>query len=177
MPWSGNDRELHLQHFDEWMIRWKRYQSEEDWNIEKRCQERRQMNYGVSLGLMAFTWVYTSAPSTIHRWFSPPHYFDIGVDAAIKDMLRKSINGHKRYSPVGHMKFAVTFGVPFLYLAFMDHRSEGIREEDYAGAKTVFGEQFRRYRKTGKIEEFLPVNMKAPLPEDDLVVYGTTAEQ
>ena len=173
ITWSDSRRELRLQHFDEWMIRWKRYQSEDDWNIERRCQARRQFNYGVAAFLGGFTWVYTAAPATINRWFSAPHFFDIGLDGQIKDFLKKSINGHKRYTPVGHMQFAMALGVPFLWMAFADHRSEGIRAADYEKSNTVFGEQFRRFKTTGKIEEFLAVHIKAPLPADDMAVYGS----
>ena len=153
--------ELVLQHLDEWMVRWKHFQTEADWKIELDAQKRRQRNYGLTIGAFTATYLYTMAPSTVNRYFGAPHFFDIGVDVAIKDFLRTTINSQRRWTPNGYARIAANFTVPFLTISFLEHSSEKKRLGQYLQIESVFGEQARRLVKNGKIEEFLAPNVNA----------------
>ena len=153
--------ELTLHFLDDWMIRWKHFQTEADWKIELAAQKRRQMNYGITGTLGLGCWLYTLSPSTVNRWFGAPHFFNIGADVAVKDFIRNTLNGRRRFTPNGYGRIAFNFVVPFTSICLLEHRSEKIRMNDYLKAETVFGEQARRLVKSGKIEEFLCPNIGA----------------
>lgn len=162
--------ELVLQNLDEWMIRWKHFQTKSDWEIEQRAQCRRQRNYAVGAGTLVCSWLYTAAPSTVNRIFSAPHFFDMGIDVAIKDGLRNFLNSRRRFTPNGYGRLGAVFVPPYLVLAFLEHRGEQGRLNEYLAAETAFGEQARRLVKNGKLEEFLCPNVGATLPEKERVV-------
>lgn len=164
--------ELVLQDFDEWMIRWKHYQTESDFNIEVGRMKSRHFNYGVTGSVFLASVAYTAAPSTINRIFGAPHFFDFGVDVTIKETLRSTINSRRRFTPNGLARALTVFVPTYLTIAFLEHRGEKARLQQYLKQETVFGEQCRRFVKNGKIEEFLAVNVKATLPATEAVVYG-----
>jgi hypothetical protein len=164
--------ELVLQELDEWMLRWRHYQSEQDFNTEVARVKSRQWNYAISGGVFLASGLYTAAPATINRVFGPPHFFDFGVDAQIKDSIRTFINSRRRFTPNGLGRIASIFVPTFLTVAVLEHRAESARLNTYLKAETVFGEQARRRVKTGKIEEFLAVNVKGSLPAKEAVVYA-----
>jgi hypothetical protein len=161
MPSPTAKPELLLQNLDEWMIRWKHFQTEADWKIELAAQQRRQMNYGITGVVGVSTFLYTMSPSTANRWFGAPHFFNIGPDVAVKDFLRNTLNSRRRYTPNGYGRMAFNFFFPFMTIAVLEHRSEKIRMQDYLKAETTFGEQARRLVKNGKLEEFLAPNIGA----------------
>uniref|UniRef100_A0A7S1L1M3 Uncharacterized protein n=1 Tax=Neobodo designis TaxID=312471 RepID=A0A7S1L1M3_NEODS len=163
MPSATSKPELLLQELDQWMIRWKHFQTEADWQIELAAQKRRQMNYGITGGVALGTFLYTMSPSTANRWFGAPHFFNIGVDVQIKDFIRNSLNSRRRFTPMGYGRMAVLFTVPFLTIASLEHRAEKIRLQEYLKVESVFGEQARRLVKNGKIEEFLAPNVGAAM--------------
>lgn len=162
--------ELVLQELDEWMIRWRRFQTYEDFQIEKRSQTRRQNNYTLTGGVLVATTLWTAGPSTIARWFGAPHFFDIGVDAQIKGGLCQFFNNKYRWTPTGYGRiFAI--GIPtFLTLAVTEHYNQVRRLNEYTASRSVFGEQARRLVKTGKCEEFLALNIGATMPETEQIV-------
>ena len=163
--------ELLLQHFDEWMVRWKHFQSPADFQIEKSAQKRRQRNYGITAAVFTAAVTYTAAPSTINRVFSAPHFFDFGADAMIKHSIRDFVNGRRRYTPNGYGRLLAIALPTYTSICVLEHMNEKKRLEQYKTVESVFGEQFRRYAKDGKIEEFLAVNITAPLPEAEAGVY------
>ncbi len=171
MSWS-NKVELVQQESDEWMIRWRRYQSFEDYQIEKRAQARRGFNFKLSAALCGGLWLYTAAPSTVNRMFGAPHTFDIGVDAQIKESIRSTVNGVRRYTPNGYGRLFTVLAPTYFVFQFLEGRSQITRMNDYLKAETVFGEQHRRRIANGKIDEFLAVNIQAPLPKNEAVVYA-----
>lgn len=159
--------ELVLQHLDEWMIRWKKFQTEGDWNIELRRQQARKRNFLISSGVCGALTMYTAGPATIKRQFGPPHFFDIGLDVKIKNSIMNYMLTSNRYTPTGYGRFLVV-GIPTYFIfAFLEHRYETKRLRAYLQQPTVFGEQARRLVNTGKIEEYLPVNIQATLPEEE----------
>jgi hypothetical protein len=164
--------EITLQHLDEWMIRWRKYQTESDWQIETSRQWWRQTNYGIASAVFVGTGLWTAGTATVNRWFSAPHFFDIGIDVAIKDKLKNTLNSTYRYTPQGFGRVAI-IGLP-TYFTFigLEHWQEGRRLNSYLKQNTVFGEQARRFVNSGKIEEFLAVNIKASLPESQSKVYA-----
>jgi hypothetical protein len=153
--------ELYLQHLDEWMIRWKHFQTEEDWKIELAAQKRRQMNYAIAGAALVGSHLYTMSPATVNRWFGAPHFFNIGVDVAIKDFIRTTVNGTRRYTPMGYGRIAFNFTVPFVTLCLLEHRGEHKRLNEYLKVETAFGEQARRLVKSGHLDEFLCPNVGA----------------
>lgn len=163
--------ELVLQHLDEWMIRWRHFQHEDDWKIEKSRQSSRKFNYGLSLGVLGAAGMYSMGRATVNRTFGAPHFFDIGVDVQAKTFIKNTLNGCRRYTPMGYGR-VLFMGVPaYLTLYFTEHRAEQKRLDSYLASNTVFGEQARRLVKTGKIEEMLAIKIKAPLPEKEMVIY------
>merc|ERR1712146_85302 len=150
-----------MGHLDQWMIRWKHFQTETDWKIELAGQKRRQYNYAITGAVAVGTYAYTMSPSTVNRWFGAPHFFNIGIDVQIKDMIRNTLNSRRRWTPNGYGRIAVNFFLPVTTIAVLEHRSEKIRMQDYLQAETIFGEQARRLVKNGKIEEFLAPNIEA----------------
>eukprot|EP00331_Platyophrya_macrostoma_P013988 CAMPEP_0176431924 /NCGR_PEP_ID=MMETSP0127-20121128/15084_1 /TAXON_ID=938130 /ORGANISM="Platyophrya macrostoma, Strain WH" /LENGTH=170 /DNA_ID=CAMNT_0017813989 /DNA_START=32 /DNA_END=544 /DNA_ORIENTATION=- len=165
--------ELKLQQLDEWMIRWRKYQTESDWQIEKNRQWWRQTNMGIAGAVFTATGLWTAGNATVNRWFGAPHFFDFGIDVAIKNKFREVLTSTPRYTPQGYGRVVVV-GLP-TYMAFvlLEHWQEGRRWNAYLKQNTVFGEQARRYANTGKIQEFLPVDIKATIPESQKAVYGT----
>jgi hypothetical protein len=159
--------ELLLQHFDEWMIRWKHFQSEDDFKIEKAAQSRRQRNYALTTAVFGSAVAYTAAPATINRIFSAPHFFDFGLDVTIKHTIRDFLNGRRRYTPNGYGRLLAIALPTFTTVCVLEHLSEGKRVKDYKKVESVFGEQFRRYCKNGKMDEYMPINIKAPLPKEE----------
>lgn len=157
--------ELQLQYLDEWMIRWKKFQTEEDWNIEKSRQRKRKFNFCFSGLVAGALTLYSSGDATIKRQFGPPHFFDIGIDAKIKQCVVDTMTSRPRYTPQGYGRLLLV-GLP-TYITFvcMEHWAERNRLRKYLRQNTVFGEQARRLVNTGKIEEYLPVNIKATLPQ------------
>lgn len=159
--------ELQLQYLDEWMIRWKKFQTESDWNLEKGRQSRRKRNFLLSALVGGALTMYTAGTATIKRQFGPPHFFDVGFDAKIKNSIVQFMTSRPRYTPQGYGRLLVV-GLPtYLTFAFLEHRAEASRLNKYLHQDTVFGEQARRLVKTGKIEEYLPVNIQASLPEKE----------
>ena len=165
--------ELTLMHLDAWMLRWRHYQSHEDWQVEVSRQKRRQFDIGVALFIAGSASLYTTSIATGKRWFSAPHFFDIGVDVAVKTFIRdKIILGHRRYTPGGYGRLAIVALPTYFTFVSLEHWAESSRLQTYLAADTVFGEQARRFVSTGKIEEFLPINIKAPVPNNEKVIYG-----
>eukprot|EP00744_Colponema_vietnamica_P004301 GILI01006450.1.p1 GENE.GILI01006450.1~~GILI01006450.1.p1 ORF type:complete len:170 (-),score=59.24 GILI01006450.1:163-672(-) len=163
--------ELVLQSLDEWMIRWRHYQHEDDYAVEKKRQSSRKFNYGLALSSIVATGLYTMGRATVNRTFGAPHFFDNGVDVQWKTFWKNTLNGTRRYTPMGYGR-VLFMGVPaYLIVAIGEHRAEQSRLDSYLAANTVFGEQARRLVKSGKIEEFLAVKIKAPLPENEAVIY------
>eukprot|EP00796_Vickermania_ingenoplastis_P008739 gene8739-6145_t len=159
--------ELQLQYLDEWMIRWKKFQTESDWRIEKNRQWWRKFDLFASAGVAGALTLYTAGTATLRRQFGPPHFFDIGLDARIKANILEYMTSSRRYTPQGYGRLLVV-GIPtYLTFAVLEHRREKVRLRKYLRQQTVFGEQARRLISTGKIEEYLPVNIQATLPEED----------
>ena len=169
---SASKVELKQQYHDEWMIRWKRYQTREDFDIEVQSQNRRQWNYATTAGMFLVSGLYTAGPATINRVFGPPHFFDNGIDVPIKDSIKGTLNGFRRWTPNGFGRIAA-IGIPsYLTLAVLEHWNQQARWNSYLGSNTAFGEQARRFEKTGKIEEFLCLNVKATLPKEDQAILA-----
>eukprot|EP00758_Cryptobia_borreli_P015047 Tbor_TRINITY_DN5983_c1_g6::TRINITY_DN5983_c1_g6_i1::g.18656::m.18656 len=163
--------ELVLQHLDEWMIRWRHFQSQDDWRIEKDREFTRRLNYGIGIGIAGSMGMYTMAPATVNRIFGPPHFFDIGIDVEWKNFVRRTLNGTRRYCPNGYGR-VLFMGIPtYIAVAALEHFAESNRLNKYLKADTVFGEQARRLVNTGKIEEMLAVRLQAPLPENEMKIY------
>ncbi|CCW71114.1 unnamed protein product [Phytomonas sp. Hart1] len=164
--------ELTLQFLDEWMLRWHKFQTESDWRIEKDRQWWRKTNIFITGVLAGGLTLYTSGNATLKRQFGPPHLLDIGVDAKIKQYIYDTLMLRPRYTPTGYGRLLV-MGVP-IYLTFvsLEHVQERRRLRRYLDQKTVFGEQARRLVNTSKIEEFLPVNIKASLPQSEAKIYS-----
>lgn len=159
--------ELLLQHLDEWMVRWKKFQTRDDWNIECVRQKQRKFNFLSSCALGGVLTMYTAGPATIKRQFGPPHFFDIGIDVKIKEAISRFMLSKKRYCPTGYGRLLVV-GIPtYFFFALSEHVAERNRLRSYVAQPTVFGEQARRLLSTGKIEEYLPVNIHATLTEEE----------
>lgn len=175
MSKAASKIELYQQYHDEWMIRFKRYQTSEDFKIELASQSTRQRNYFIGATTAFSLWVYTQAPAAVNRRFSEPHFFDAGIDARAKEFCRSALNGTRRYTPNGWMRW-VTIGLPtYVAVATLEHSNAKTRWNAYLEADTVFGEQARRMQKNGldtPLEEYLAVNIKATLPEADAKVYA-----
>ena len=154
-----NKPELILQELDQWMIRWKHFQTEADWQIELAAQKRRQMNYGITAAVGGANFLWSMSPSTANRWFGAPHFFNIGIDVQIKDFIRNTLNSRRRFTPMGYGRMALLFTVPFVTLSVLEHRGEKARLQEYLKVESAFGEQARRLVKNGKIEEFLCPNV------------------
>nr|CCC94739.1 conserved hypothetical protein [Trypanosoma congolense IL3000] len=164
--------ELKLQYFDEWMIRWRKFQTESDWEIEKNRQWWRRFNMVFSGTILSGLCVCTAGTATIRRQYGLPHFFDVGFDGQIKSNILRTLTSRWRYTPQGYGRLLIT-GVPtYIAFVFMEHRSERRRMNQYLRQNTVFGEQMRRFQKTGKIEEYLPVNIKATLPASQQAIYN-----
>jgi len=124
LPSATSKPELLQQHLDEWMIRWRHFQTYDDFKIEKRAQTRRQRAYVIATGVFGFMTVYTAAPATVKRCLSAPHFFDMGIDVAIKHGLRDTINSYRRWTPNGYGR-VLGIAVPtFLTVALLEHRSQ-----------------------------------------------------
>jgi hypothetical protein len=164
--------ELTLQYLDEWMLRWRKFQTESDWQIEKNRQWWRRANIVTAGAVMGAMTMYTAGAATIRRQFGAPHFFDIGIDARIKDAVTQAMTSRWRYTPQGYGRLLVV-GVPtFLTFAVGEHVQERRRLRAYVRQNTVFGEQARRLVETGKIEEYLPVNIQATLPANQKQLYA-----
>ncbi|KAG5475814.1 hypothetical protein CUR178_03527 [Leishmania enriettii] len=164
--------ELTLQHLDEWMLRWRKFQTESDWRIETNRQWWRQANIMTAAAVMGSLVMYTAGAATIRRQFGPPHFFDIGVDAKIKESICDAMTSRWRYTPQGYGRLMVV-GVPtFFVFAVSEHIQERRRLRAYVKQNTVFGEQARRLVQNGKIEEYLAVDIKASLPEKQRQLYA-----
>ena len=167
--------ELLLQHLDEWMIRWRHYQHQDDWKIEMERQSARRFNYGAGLATLGALGMYTMAPATVNRIFGPPHFFDVGVDVQWKNFVRTTLNSTRRYNPNGYAR-VLFMGIPAYFVtAGGEHFADQRRLDKYLAANTVFGEQARRLVKNGKIEEMLAVKIQAPLPEAEMKIYPQQA--
>lgn len=160
-----------MQHFDEWMLRWRKFQTESDWQIEKNRQTWRKRNLTLTAAVGGGLTMYTAGTATIRRQFGPPHFFDIGVDARIKQGICNFMTSRWRYTPQGYCRLLVV-GVPtYLTLAVSEHIAERSRLRQYLKQNTVFGEQARRLVETGKIQEYLAVDIQATLPGDQKQLY------
>ncbi|KAH9593002.1 hypothetical protein LSM04_003338 [Trypanosoma melophagium] len=164
--------ELKMQYFDEWMMRWRKFQTESDWEIEKNRQWWRRCNMAISVALFGSLVLYTAGTATVKRQYGLPHFFDIGVDAQVKQGVLEFLTSRWRYTPQGYGRVLLT-GVP-TYVAFvsLEHYQEKRRMQQYIEQNTVFGEQMRRLLNTGKIEEFLAVNIKGTLPPSQNTIYA-----
>mmetsp|Transcript_493 Transcript_493/g.832 ORF Transcript_493/g.832 Transcript_493/m.832 type:complete len:173 (-) Transcript_493:26-544(-) len=163
--------EIKLQYLDDWMIRWRRFQTKEDFAIEQKCQRKRQLNYLATFLLGGSIGLYTAAPSTIKRYFGPPHFFDIGVDVWMKKKLALFFNSRLRYCPNGWGRIIVICFPSFLLISTLQHYAEKARWESYLKQKTVFGQQARIIEETGRVIEMLPVNDNPPALKKS--IYGT----
>ena len=163
--------ELKLQYLDDWMIRWRRFQTVEDFNIELQAQRNRQRNYGCALALAGGISVYTTAPTVIRRYFGPVHFFDFGADVWIKQKLIQFINSRPRYCPNGYGRILIIGVPPYILVSFLQHFDEKARWQKYLNQPTIFGEQARNLEKTGAIEEMLPVNRRASVSPKDQVLF------
>ena len=169
--------ELKAQYFDEWMIRWRRYQAVSDWEIETRSQARRERNYLISGTLSAAAGFYTMAPSTVNRVFGEINFFDNGFDSRIKNSIRSFLNGQRRWTPNGYLRIASIIAPGYVAVVGLERLNENKRWAEYLRQETVFGEQARRYEKSGKIEEFFAINIRAPLPEADRCVLPKSGDE
>ncbi|EPY40124.1 hypothetical protein AGDE_03804 [Angomonas deanei] len=59
--------ELTLQYLDEWMLRWRKFQTESDWQIEKNRQWWRKADLVAGAGVMGSLVLLTSGSATIRR--------------------------------------------------------------------------------------------------------------
>jgi hypothetical protein len=175
LPSYTSKPELLQQQLDEWMIRWRHFQTYEDYQIEKRAQSRRQRNYTLAGAVFGLSTIYTASPSTVKRCLSAPHFFDMGIDVTIKHGLRDFVNGYRRWTPNGYGRVLAIAVPTYLTACLLEHQSAKKRMNDYLAAETVFGEQARRYVKNGKIEEFLAINIGATLPATEAVIMPKTA--
>ncbi|KPA73463.1 putative mitochondrial hypothetical protein [Leptomonas pyrrhocoris] len=164
--------ELTMQYLDEWMLRWRKFQTESDWEIEKNRQWWRRTNIVVSAAVMGALTMYTAGTATIRRQFGPPHFFDIGIDVRIKESVTQFMTSRWRYTPQGYGRLLVVGAPTFIVFATAEHIQERRRLRAYVLQNTVFGEQARRLVETGKIEEYLPVNIKATLPQNQRQLYA-----
>lgn len=174
MSWK-NKVELIQQDTDEWMLRWRRFQTFEDYQIEKNLASRRSRNFKLSAAVAGGLWFYTAAPSTINRMFGAPHTLDIGIDATIKETIRSNINCCRRFTPNGYGRLLSVWGPTYFIFQFLESRSQITRMEEYLKIESVFGEQHRRRVANGKIDEFLCINVQASLPKSEIVVYSPAA--
>lgn len=156
--------ELTMQYLDEWMLRWRKFQTESDLAIERDRQRWRKYAIASTVGVAAYLTLLTSGRATINRQFGAPHFFDIGIDSAIKSAIRKTINSFWRYTPQGNMRLIFVAAPAYANFVALEHMSEKRRLYYYLLQDTVFGEQARRLINTGKIEEYLAVNIQATLP-------------
>ncbi|KAL7697095.1 hypothetical protein N2W54_008207 [Lotmaria passim] len=164
--------ELTLQYLDEWMLRWRKFQTESDWQIEKNRQWWRRADIVTAAAVMGGLTMYTAGSATIRRQFGAPHFFDVGVDVRIKEAVTQTMTSRWRYTPQGYGRLLVV-GVPtFCVFALCEHIQERRRLRAYVEQNTVFGEQARRLVETGKIEEYLPVNIQATLPANQKQLYA-----
>ena len=167
--------EIKLQFLDDWMIRWRRFQTVEDFAIEIEAQRTRQWNYFLT-ALCAFGMAgYTTAPSVIQRYFGPPHTFDFGFDTWLKAKIIEFMNGRRRWCPNGYGRIAAIVFPPFVLLATLQHFSEAKRWEKYLKQKTIFGEQARIIEKEGRLIEMLPVNRGATVTNTDKEILKGSA--
>lgn len=157
--------ELKLQYLDEWMVRWKKFQTESDWKIEKSRQWWRKFDMVCAAGVAGVLTMYTAGNATIRRQFGPPHFFDMGYDVRFKEAVVQHFTSGWRYTPQGYGRLAIIAIPTYVVFAVLEHQREKKRLKKYLRQQTVFGEQARRLIATGKIEEFLPVNIHATLPE------------
>ncbi|KAK7201790.1 hypothetical protein NESM_000245300 [Novymonas esmeraldas] len=164
--------ELTLQHLDEWMLRWRKFQTESDWRIEKNRQWWRQANIVTAGAVMGGLTMYTAGVATIRRQFGPPHFFDSGIDVKIKETICEFMTSRWRYTPQGYGRVLVVGAPTFLTFAIAEHFQERRRLRAYANQNTVFGEQARRLVQNGKIEEYLAVDIKASLPPNQSRLYA-----
>ncbi|CCW61001.1 unnamed protein product [Phytomonas sp. EM1] len=164
--------ELTLQFLDEWMLRWRKFQTESDWRIEKNRQWWRQVNIGITAMVLGGLTLYTSGIATLKRQFGPPHFFDVGVDVRLKQYICNTLASRPRYTPTGYGRLLVV-GIPtYFTFVILEHIQERRRLRRYLAQNTVFGEQARRLLNTSKIEEFLPVNIQATLPPNESKIYS-----
>ncbi|RNF06778.1 hypothetical protein TraAM80_03699 [Trypanosoma rangeli] len=164
--------ELKLQYFDEWMLRWRKFQTDSDWEIEKNRQWWRQCNMVLTGALFGSLVLYTAGTATLKRQYGLPHFFDVGVDAQVKQTVLETLTSRWRYTPQGYFRVLLT-GVPtYLLFVSLEHHQEKRRMQQYVKQNTVFGEQMRRFLNTGKIEEYLAVNIKGTLPPSQRSIYA-----
>ncbi|CAJ1989929.1 protein of unknown function - conserved [Leishmania donovani] len=164
--------ELTMQYLDEWMLRWRKFQTESDWQIEKNRQWWRQANIVTAGAVMGGLVMYTAGAATIRRQFGAPHFFDVGVDAKIKEAICDTMTSRWRYTPQGYGRLMLV-GLPtFFVFAISEHIQERRRLRAYVRQNTVFGEQARRLVQNGKIEEYLAVDIKASLPQNQSQLYA-----
>ncbi|KNH01797.1 GPI transamidase component [Perkinsela sp. CCAP 1560/4] len=164
--------EVALQYLDDWMIRWRRFQTKEDFAIEEKFQFNRQRNYALTGLVGGMATLYTAAPSTIRRYFGPVHMFDIGIDVWMKKHLIRIFNSRQRYCPNGYGRIVAIALPSYIVLATLQHFDEKARWAMYLQQKTIFGEQARIIEKTGQVQEMLPVNMQASVSDKDKVIFG-----
>lgn len=62
------------------------------------------------------------------------------------------------------MRLIIVATPAYLNFVTLEHMSEKRRLRDYLQQDTIFGEQARRLVNTGKIEEYLPIDVQATLP-------------
>ncbi|CAM45353.1 conserved hypothetical protein [Leishmania braziliensis MHOM/BR/75/M2904] len=164
--------ELTLQYLDEWMLRWRKFQTESDWQIENNRQWWRQANMVAAGAVMGSLVMYTSGAATLRRQFGAPHFFDVGVDAKIKEAICDTMTSRWRYTPQGYGRLMLV-GLPtFFVFAIAEHIQERRRLRAYVNQNTVFGEQARRLVQSGKVEEYLAVDIKASLPQSQMQLYA-----
>ena len=77
MSWR-NKVELIQQETDEWMIRWRHFQTADDLKIERNFRSRRQRNMWIGGAMLVGLHFYTVSPATVKRQFGAPHMLDIG---------------------------------------------------------------------------------------------------
>lgn len=164
--------ELSMQYLDEWMLRWRKFQTESDWQIEKNRQWWRKANIVTAGAVMSGLVMYTAGAATIRRQFGAPHFFDVGADAKVKATITEVMTSRWRYTPQGYGRLFVV-GLPtFFIFAISEHVQERRRLRAYVNQNTVFGEQARRLVQSGKIEEYLAVNIQATLPQNQRQLYA-----
>jgi len=164
--------EFQLAFLDEWMIRWKHFQTLSDYQIEESRAKSRRFAYAGSSVWLFSSYVWTAGNATVRRWTGHQNFFDIGFDGAAKASVRKVLLAQKRYTPTGWGRVLFMLAPPLLFSATVEHNAEVRRWNAYLKQETVFGEQARRFEKTGVIEEFLCANIKASLPPAEAKLFG-----
>eukprot|EP00994_Dinema_validum_P004200 NODE_2236_length_738_cov_128.629898_g1805_i0.p1 GENE.NODE_2236_length_738_cov_128.629898_g1805_i0~~NODE_2236_length_738_cov_128.629898_g1805_i0.p1 ORF type:complete len:187 (-),score=26.08 NODE_2236_length_738_cov_128.629898_g1805_i0:116-676(-) len=166
--------EMHLLELDEIMKGYKRLQTREDWNIEKKCKKSRMTSYVAALtafivgrsatmsneALLARTEPYVLTESYIPRgcwwragWF---HKEDVELMKPTGLVARyyRFLLGVKRF-PLKHGLANFACGAVPAYVTFvsLNHWAQNKRLNSYMQSNTVFGEMSRELVRGSSTEQ------------------------